>query len=296
MTSRRNFNPAVRTLLRKKLDIPQFETIPECSWPQRAEDCKLSIGKNLISSSVKRESNKYEVRSISNIPEPNECAIGPEFHGLFENEQDTRSLLEALVDAEVKLGNVNKNEKGRILKDIGEVIKDDITRRRYLLLIYVVYFIVSGFLLSYNYQNFVNVEDLGLFNDRNILLALYLVPLLTIFFLHNKFGERVRTGNIFHVIPLALIGLYILQMRIYQDGVVTSGHRLVQILVGLVAIVLSVYLLMRFRTIFENCSAYQLNHRIDSTVYLVVGTLGLLAPLLILSGVYLTLINTSNNP
>lgn len=296
MSVRRNFNPSVRTLLKKNLDIPVYEPLSECSWPQREEDCKLSIGKKLISSSGKRQTNKYEVRSISNTPEPDECAIGPEFHGLFDNDKDTRTLLEAIIDSEIKIGNIKQSQREETLRDISQVISNDISRRKYLLLAYVVYFIIAGFILNFNYQNFVNVDPGMIFNNRMTLLILYLLPMITVFFLHIKFGERVRSESWFHVIPLVLLIIYGLQARIYQDGVLTPGHRLVQIVMSLVAIGISIYLLMRFRTIFETCSKYQLNRRLSGNGYVIFGFLGLVVPLLLLNGMYVTSINTSNNP
>ena len=287
----KNFNPSVRRFTRLALQVPLPKELPECSWPKSPENCTIGNRRKLVAEIPKPD--RYEVRSIEtdyrggggggndSQKEDDECALGPEFHGLFRNEQDIRTVAEALVDAEINIGNLPIDQRRKAMEDIEKTIKGDIGRRSNILMSYAVYFVIAGFVLIYNYQNSSVANGIPLLEDKVVQLVFGLAPLIFTFYLHNVYGERVRSGTIIHLLPISILATLIIYLRCLQDGFVSNGHRLSLILASLVSLAIVFYLIFKLRTTYEMCSKHQLNRKLDSSQLVLIAVFGVMFPLVV---------------
>jgi len=283
----RNFNPTIRRFTKTALQVPLLKELPECSWPESPENCTLGSRRKLVAEIPKPD--RYEVRSIETEyrakeeiqKESDECAIGPEYHGLFRNEQDIRTVAEALVDVEINIGNLSSEQRLSALEDIEKTIKGDIGRRSTILMTYAVYFVVAGIVLIYNYQNSNVASGIPFLEDKVLQLVFGLVPLIFTFYLHNLYGERVRSGTIIHLLPISILATLIIYLRCLQDGFVSNGHRMVLMATSLISLALVFYLIFKLRTTYEMCSKHQLNRKLDSSQLVLIAIFGIMIPLII---------------
>jgi hypothetical protein len=250
---------------------------------------------NLISSSTRRENvERYEVRSITNEPpthesESLECAIGPEFYSLFKDEKDVRTIVEALVDAEVKVGNFKVEDRQRLMEDISRTIVEDRNRRGHLLIYYAVYFIVGFYFLSDNYAKGDAFASVPLLEDPISQLILNTLPLLTAFYLHMIYVERVRTGSFIHILPLAILLNVFLINQVIRNGRVTEMMRSVLIISSIAAVVVTFYLIRSLRSTYNECIQRQLNKTTNTGSLILVAIFGILLPLVLQGCTYLAL-------
>jgi len=295
----RNFNPSVRRFTRSALQVPLIKELPECSWPKSPEECTLGARRKLISELPKQE-ERYEVRSIEmdykqqqqEEEESEECALGPEYHGLFRNEQDIRTVAEALVDAEINIGKLPVEQRLKALENIEKTIKGDIGRRSTILMSYAVYFVIAGIILVYNYQNSNVASGIPFLEDKVLQLVFGIVPLIFTFFLHNIYGERVRSGVIIHLLPISILVTLGLYARCIQDGYVSNGHGRMLMLTSLISVALVIYLIFKLRTTYEMCSRYQLNRRLNGSQLVLIAVFGVMIPLIVQFATYSSVTTT----
>lgn len=267
----RNLNPAVRRITRSVLKFPPLKELPECSWPKGQGECLLSKRRG---DTAKLIPESYEVRSVgreSEAMESNECAIGPEFYGLFRNEEDVRTVAEALVDAEVHLGKLTKEDRSKVVKQIEETIKGDLRGRSMILYSYASYFVLGGFLLYQLAGNSRVTDEASFLENTFSQLVLGILPLITSFYLHNIYGERVRKSQLLHLLPISILLSYVL-----RD---TSLFLLTTAL----TIVLTIYVISKFRTTYVTCSMHQLNRQLDSRPVVLIAIFGIVVPSVLLS-------------
>lgn len=296
--SSRNFNPSVRAISRLALQIPEQTKLLECSWPMDSRKCDLARQMKMVSSSVRKDNvEQYEVRSVTNEPpsveESHKCAIGPEFYTLFKDENDVRTVVEALLDAELRAGTIRPEERDGLYRSISRSIGEDGRRRVRTLMSYAVYFAVGLYFLSDNYGRGEVLNSIPVLDDRLSQLILNLVPLLTSFYLHTVYGERVRSAGFIHILPLAILLTYFLINRVLRSGVVSGPLKTTLVLSVLAAVVISFRLVRSLRITYEECSYRQLNRRVDSGLLVLIAIFGLLVPLVLQGCSYLALPSSS---
>jgi len=287
----RNFNPSVRTISKLALQIPDQTRLRECSWPMDPKRCEVAQQMNLITSSSRKENvNRYEVRSITNEPDEEvECTIGPEFYPLFRDAGDTRTILEALVDAEVRIGSVKPADREKTYNEILETVTNDLKSRGRLLVYYGVYFVVGLFFLIDNYVRGDALISIPGLEDKLSQLILNILPLLTSYYLHLTYNERVRGGGFIHLLPLAILVSYFTINRVIRSGVAGTFNK--TLLVGAAATILVVafYLIMSFRNTYERCSALQTGVRVNSSWLILIAMFGIVIPTVLQGCSYLSI-------
>jgi hypothetical protein len=282
----RPFNPQIRKLTRLVLEIPPEAPLPDCSWPKRSEECSLGKG-NLIDSRVSTRKDQYEVRSIN---ERNECAIGPEILSALKNPQNLKKVSEMLADIEIQAGNVPLERREFFMKELKTLVDKDIQTRSQTLIYYFIYLIISFFLLGYHNMQTPVKSPLPIVGNQAVFTLINIVPLVAIYYLHNMFLDRVRTGTYFHIIPLALLVSYALYARILQEGSVNTTIKYLTILSVIIAIMGSIYLLFSFQGIYSDCYRSQTNTSTLSLTPLYLGVAGgLILPLILIMSTYLAL-------
>ena len=286
----RNFNPSVRKISRLALEIPPSAILPECNWPKSPKNCTIGERRKLVTSQTLEEKERYQVRSISSYEElasvkteNPECAIGPEYHGLFNDSGDIRTLAEALADLEEKVGGItSKEERQRIIKDVEQSIKMDIGRRSQILLTNAVYFIIAMYLLIYNHQNGSITTSLPVIDNKFMFMLINVIPLLTSFYLHQIYGDRVRSGAIFHLIPLSILISYVIYTRMIVEGGVKDLTKTFYSISLVGGAAVTFFLIYKLRTTYEICSKHQLGSKLNSSLYVTLAIVGILIPLTIL--------------
>lgn len=284
----RNFNPSVRKISRLALEIPPSAILPECSWPKSPKNCTIGERRKFVSSKTLEEKERYQVRSISSYEdivkvENPECAIGPEYHGVFNDSNDIRTMAEALADLEEKFGGImSMEERRRIVVDIEKTIKTDIGRRSQILLSNAVYFIISIYFLIHNIQNGTITTSVPVIENKLMFTILNIIPLLSSFYLHQIYGDRVRSGAVFHLIPLGIVASFAILTWMNTDGAVKDSTRNLYSLSLTIAGAVTFFLIFKLRTTYEICSKQQLGGKLDSSRYVVTAIVGILLPLILL--------------
>jgi hypothetical protein len=293
----RNFNPSIRTIGKLALQIPEQERLKECSWPTNPNKCETAQKINLITSASRKENvDRYEVRSITNEPQESAvdkeeagCTIGPEYYPLFKDDEDVRTLAEALVDAEVRIGNVKTEMRDQMYETIVKTVKEDMMSRGRLLVFYGVYFAVGLFFLIDNYARGTTLASVPVLEDRLSQLVLNTVPLLASFYLHMAYEERVRTGKFLHILPLAILISYFVMNMILRAGRVSGVSKTVLVVLALTVLIISFYLVMSLRTTYVRCSARQTGGGVNSSWLVVVAMFGVILPTVLQGFSYLSI-------
>ena len=109
-----------------------------------------------------------------------------------------------------------------------------------------------------------------------------LIPLITIYFLHNLYAERVVDSGFVHLIPILLLVSYGLHTWTLQPGQETSlPQRTLLWVVILATLLISIKLLFSFRDVYTTCLNEQRGTQISGLKFMMTGILGLILPLVI---------------
>lgn len=282
----RRFNPQIRKLTRLVLEIPPEVPLPECSWPKRSEECSKEKA-TLIDSRLTSRQERYEVRSLD---ERKECAIGPEILSALKNPVHLKKVSEMLADIEVQAGTLTPNSKPGFMKELTTLVEGDISTRSQTMIYYLIYVVIAFFLLGYQTTKPPIPDPLPVVGNSVVFTILNILPLVSIYYLHSVFIDRVRTGSYVHVIPLALLVSYSLYTSIVHQGTVSWLKKYLLAITLLIALVCSVYLVMSFRGVYSDCYKVQRNvDEVPLTPLYLVAVGGLIIPIGLILVIYLAL-------
>lgn len=261
----RQLNPFVRDYTRRAMKIPVFDTIEGCSWPGGA--CETRVRKQLIESSVSGEtfldqSREYSLKSLDNLPriyrdESEQCAVGPEFQNLFTSQKEIRTVADAFTEWIAKSTSMTRERKLEFSEKIAKMLKEDIQRRTRTLGSYVLYFSIALLLLLQQYAQSANLPSPPLFGSPFLLTVVFLVPLISTFYLHTLYSERLRNAGILHTIPILLLVTYAAYSIMVRQGSISSVWKYVMTISQVLILVLILYVFLYFRAIYDNCHRLQ---------------------------------------
>jgi hypothetical protein len=270
----RPFNPQIRKLTRLVLEIPPEAPLPDCSWPLNNKECDLKSSR-LIESSMNPETDeRYEVRSID---DRKECSLGPEVINALKNPGYRATILERLADMEIEMNNLPALERGSFVKKVDEDIQTEMNRRSRIIFSYFIYFTIALLFLT----------DHSRKTNSWPIVIISIVPLITMFFLHQMYSERVANSTFVHLIPILLLVSFGLFSWTMDAGGSPMLSKPVLGLSILITVFFSIKLVMGFRDIYSMCASQQRGMAVDVTKYITLGVLGLIIPMIILLSLYL---------
>jgi hypothetical protein len=272
----KNFNPQIRRLTRKILDVPPDQPLPDCSWPVREEDCDIGSGKRLIKSkSIKREI--VELRSIENR---DQCTVGPELRKVLRDKTSVKNIIDVLTNLEMQAGDVSPRSRQRFMQQVEKQIDMEVSRNTQLIITYVVYFIIALIILVYKYRMEMDIYS----------LIVNVLPLLGIFYLHILYAERVVQSTFIHLIPILLILGYGIYSLILHSGVINPIQKWGLVSTTLAVAGLSIYLLLSFRTRYLECMYLQRGtYENGVTSIMLIGAVAVIIPLAVMVSKQLSL-------
>jgi hypothetical protein len=281
-------NGFVREFTRRAIKIPPLQSIQGCDWVDGGECETVSVREKLIQSGdTLQKKLKYSLRSIDEIKKiPNDnafCSIGPEFQRILKDPEEIKTVAEAFATWTGR--DLSKSERTKFVTSLEKIISEDIRRRGFTIGLYVLYFTIALPLLVQQYTGWRNVPGL---QYPLAMLSLLLLPLITSFYIHALFAERLRTSGILHILPLIiLVGLVV-----YSVIVASGPTPILKTALAIsqwVLVLAAVYGLVYIRRQYEECRILQSGGAYNSHKIILWGIVGLVIPAVVVSALAYTL-------
>lgn len=270
----RPFNPQIRKLTRLVLEIPPEAPLPDCSWPLNNRHCDLKSSR-LIESGMNPETDeRYEVRSID---DRRECSLGPEVINALKNPRYRMTILERLADMEIQMNSLPEMDRDSFVNQVDGDIQIEMNRRSRIIFSYFIYFTIALIFLT----------DHSRRTNSWPTVIISIVPLLTMFFLHQMYSERVANSTFVHLIPILLLVSFALFSWTMDAGGTPMLAKPALGLSILITLFFSIKLVIGFRDIYSMCASQQRGMAVDVTKYITLGILGLIIPVIVLLSLYL---------
>lgn len=298
METSKKMNTFIREFTRRAIKIPSLKPIEGCDWPNPDEECDSRNRKVLIESSSGESLEKalrYSLKSLDKIKEPklNEdreyCSIGPEFQRLIRDPKEIVNITRAFSIWSGASKQLNGMEKKQFLNKISGMVTDDIQRRMITIGLYVFYFTIALVLLVHQFGMRGNLPAPPILQSPLILLSLFLLPLLTSFYIHVLYADRLRNSHILHILPLSILLTYVCYSIMIGRSAVEPLWKYLMMVSQAVTLILGIVIITFFRGYYDECHRIQTGSKnTDSTRLFILGGLGIILP------VALTFASTNN--